>query len=121
MPERKNPGRGAPRELFTPNLILPEQSSSARPTQPEKRLLFAILEDACDVCIKWCTAMSHREKRLFQDAYDWIQSDDRFYFGSFLKICEELDLEPDYIRRGVTNTIVRLQTRQAREEEKNVS
>ena len=42
-----------------------------------------------------------REKRLFQEAEDWILENDSESFFSFENICETLQLHPDYIRQGL--------------------
>ena len=42
-----------------------------------------------------------REKRLFQEAEDWILEKNSDWFFSFENICETLQLHPDYIRQGL--------------------
>jgi len=49
-----------------------------------------------------CSRNQQREKRLFQEAEDWILEKNRDWFFSFESICETLQLHPDYIRQGLT-------------------
>lgn len=64
-----------------------------------RRLMYAILEDAVNVYTS--EVRSARQSRTFQQARRWIDSNDRTWMFSFLRICEALDLDPEYIRRGV--------------------
>ena len=64
-----------------------------------RRLMYAILEDA--VSVYTSEVRSSRQSRTFQQTRRWIDSNDRTWVFSFLRICEALDLDPDYIRRGV--------------------
>jgi hypothetical protein len=66
---------------------------------PEIKLIAAVLEDAIDCYLKYCSAKSRRGKRIFAEAGQWIfDRDDDWLFG-FDNICEMLKLDPDYIRR----------------------
>lgn len=68
---------------------------------PEIKLIAAVLEDAIDCYLKYCTAKNRRGKRIFAEAAQWIlERDDDWLFG-FDNICEMLKLEPDYVRRVV--------------------
>jgi hypothetical protein len=64
-----------------------------------RRLMYAILEDA--VSVYTSEVRSARQSRTFQQTRRWIDSNDRAWVFSFLRICEALDLDPEYIRRGV--------------------
>jgi hypothetical protein len=64
-----------------------------------RRLMYAILEDA--VSVYTGEVRSPRQSRTFQQTRRWIDSNDRQWVFSFLRICEALDLDPEYIRRGV--------------------
>ena len=68
---------------------------------PEIKLIAAVLEDAIDCYLKYCSAKSRRGKRIFAEAAQWIlDRDDDWLFG-FDNICEMLKLDPNYIRRVV--------------------
>ena len=64
-----------------------------------RRLMYAILEDA--VSVYTSEVRSSRQSRTFQQTRRWIDSQDRTWVFSFLRICEALDLDPDAIRREV--------------------
>jgi hypothetical protein len=70
-------------------------------SQPECRLLWAVLENAVDTYMKNAAATGRRGKRLFQEAEAWIMQDDPTWLCSFISICHVLGLDPDYLRRGL--------------------
>ena len=69
--------------------------------QPEKRLMLAVLEDGVGTFQKYCGASTRRARRLFAEAEEWFASDDMGWPFSFPSICQSLNLEPEYIRRGL--------------------
>jgi len=91
--------------LFTPDLVLPVQhfdgGSRTRKHHGERRLMVAILEDAIRVYCKEAGARNRRRKRLFREAEQWIESRDLSWVFSFERICQTLQLDPDYVRRGL--------------------
>lgn len=68
---------------------------------PERRLMFAVLEDAVQVCLKNAGTEDPRRRELLSEAEDWIADRDASWLYAFENICLVLDLEPDYIRRGL--------------------
>lgn len=71
--------------------------------EPEKELMLAILTDAIECLHKHSGARQPGAAKLFQEAREWIfNEDDRGTF-SFLNVCEALELDPCYIRRGIAN------------------
>jgi hypothetical protein len=38
---------------------------------------------------------------LFEEAKEWLFNDDAMWFCSFVSICTMLNLDPNYIRRGL--------------------
>lgn len=86
-----------------PRAIMPAQWFTQRERRNARngirRLMYAILEDA--VSVYTSEVRSARQSRTFQQTRRWIDSNDRTWVFSFLRICEALDLEPEYIRRGV--------------------
>ena len=68
---------------------------------PEIKLIAAMLEDAIDCYLKYCSAKSRRGKRIFAEAAQWIFDRDEDWLFGFENICEMLKLDPDYIRRVV--------------------
>jgi len=91
--------------LFTPDTLLPSQffDRVRRRTEldGERRLMVAVLEDALDVYRKQLAARDGHGRTLFREAEEWIEdtkADDLF---SFENICDVLDLNAGYIRRGL--------------------
>jgi len=90
--------------LIEPEVILPEQFfSGPRRGQElgEHRLMAAILDDAV---LTYCVPQVARARgggRAEREARAWIESTDRSWVFSFERICEALDLDAEYIRRGV--------------------
>ena len=66
----------------------------------EERLMLAVLENATEDFQKYVLATDKRGKELFEEAEAWILETDSPSFFSFENICEHLQLDPDYIRRG---------------------
>jgi hypothetical protein len=91
--------------LFTPDTLLPSQFFDRLRRRSEydgeRRLMLAVLEDAVDVYRKQLGAQDTRGKNLFQDAETWIEDRDGSWLFSFENICDVLDIEPDYVRRGL--------------------
>ena len=75
--------------------------------QPEKDLLLAILHDAIDTYRKYRGARDPEGKQQFLDAEEWIWEEGEDWVFSFQHICDCLGLNPDYIRRGVRESLVR--------------
>ncbi len=64
-------------------------------SEPEKRLMFAVLEDAV-ACFQ-----NARGKNLFRDAEKWILADNNDWLFSFENICEVLGFNLECIRQGL--------------------
>ena len=49
--------------------------------------------------------MRRRSKgqKLFRDAEEWINLHDKQWIFSFDNVCDMLDINPDYMRRGLQN------------------
>lgn len=94
--------------LFGPDIILPSQYYDylARQSQltPEKKLQLAVLESAVYDIQRYRTARSVREQRLFREAYAWFTAEDDKNPFSFLIICQTLELDPAYIRKGLLSS-----------------
>ncbi len=91
--------------LFEPDALLPAQFYSAfrggSSVRGEKRLMLAVLQDALDCYQKYAFVKDGPGRQLFADANGWISSDDRHWYFSFENICDILEINPDYLRRGV--------------------
>jgi len=66
----------------------------------EKKLMLAMLESATEDFQKYVLANDRRGKELFEAAEEWILETDSPSFFSFENICEYLELDPGYMRKG---------------------
>ena len=66
----------------------------------EEKLMLAVLENATEDFQKYALANDKRGKELFEQAEAWILETNSPSFFSFENICEHLQLDPDYVRRG---------------------
>lgn len=91
--------------LFEPDALLPAQFYAAfrggSGVRGEKRLMLAVLEDALDCFQKYAVARDGHGQALFDEALAWIDSNDRGWFFSYENICETLEINPEYLRRGL--------------------
>jgi hypothetical protein len=91
--------------LFQPDTLLPSQffDRIRRRSQPdgERRLMLAVLEDAVDIYRKQAGTNDPRGRQLFQEAEEWIEDPDATWLYSFENICDVLDLNSQYLRRGL--------------------
>ena len=93
--------------LFEPDALLPAQFYSAfrggSSVLGEKRLMLAVLEDALDCYQKYAIVREGQGQQLFDEAHTWISSKERGWFFSYENICETLEINPAYLRRGLEN------------------
>jgi hypothetical protein len=99
-----------PGKLFEPDALLVSQfyasTQRAFQAQPELRLMAAILEDAVSTVITDPRRCSRQQLRDFDDTTRWItHQEDGDWIFSFANICEALDINPDYLRQGLTRKI----------------
>jgi hypothetical protein len=91
--------------LFEPDIMLPAQYFAvlrkAAPQGPEYLLVIAMLQDAIECFQKYRFAIDENGRELYADAHDWIASDDRKWPFSFENVCGVLNLNPEYVRRGL--------------------
>ena len=92
------------------SLFEPDTLSSAQyfdnfqrktPTQPENRLLLAVLEDAIHCFQDNVLAENAKSKKLFADAEQWVLKDGADWIFSFRNVCELLGIDPEYLRAGL--------------------
>jgi len=91
--------------LLQPDTVLPSQYYAAlrrKATQePERRLVIAVLQDAVDCFQKHIDARDRKARQLFVDAEQWIASEDRSWPFSFENVCDLLQINAQYLRRGL--------------------
>ena len=94
--------------------ILPVQYGESRrrklPSEGERKLLFAVLEDAIR------TYLRHRDQGAearnnedFVEAAEWLSSDDESGPFAFVNICEALGIDADGLRSGISYHTGRLE------------
>ena len=72
------------------------------PLQPEKLLLIAVLKDAIEIFQKLSRARGRRQRALFKGAETWIYDEQADGLFSFNGVCEALELNPSFVRAGLT-------------------
>jgi hypothetical protein len=91
--------------LFEPDTLLPIQYFEAMRKkhllEGEKRLILSVLEDAVECFMKCIDSPTSKGQRLFRDADEWISLEDKHWVFSFDNVCDMLDINPDYMRRGL--------------------
>jgi hypothetical protein len=91
--------------LFEPDTLLPIQYFEAMRKkhllEGEKRLILSVLEDAVECFMKCIDSPTSKGQRLFRDADEWINLEDKHWVFSFDNVCEMLDINPEYMRRGL--------------------
>ena len=97
--------------LFQPDTLLGEDYASnfrrKFPLEAERTLLLAVLEDGIRCYQENLFAVGGKRRTLFEEAEEWLFSDDANWFCSFVSICTLLSLEPNYIRRGLRQWALR--------------
>jgi len=95
----------SPGRLFEGDVIAPDQYlgifTRSNNLEPEQELVLAILTDAIDCILKFCDEPVSMRAKLFSDAHDWIFAQDGREPFSFLNVCEILNFDPSYLRRGI--------------------
>ena len=93
--------------LFEPDTLLPIQYFEAMRRkhllEGEKRLILSVLEDAIECFMKCIDSSTSKGQRLFRDADEWIGLEDKHWVFSFDNVCDMLDINPEYMRRGLKN------------------
>ena len=91
--------------LFQPDTLLSAQyfDTLRRRTllEPEKRLMLAVLDDAINCYQDNLFARSTKNKRLFDEAEEWIVAADGDGIFCFDSVCESLGFNPEFLRQGL--------------------
>ena len=89
---------------LAPESVLPAQlydrQGGAR-IQPEKRLQVAVLADAVLTFHRWAGVERVLARSLFAEVEAWFASEDADGPFTFITICDSLNFDPTYIRRGL--------------------
>ncbi|MBM4268865.1 MAG: hypothetical protein FJ144_19995 [Deltaproteobacteria bacterium] len=104
IPNVENEGR----HLFEPEIPTPEQMADGlggqRGSQPERRLMAAVLEDAIFTYERYAGDDEESEREIFREVERWLHSSDSHWLFSFERICETLGLEPTAVRRTIARS-----------------
>jgi hypothetical protein len=105
------------RGLFEPDVLLKDQFTirSGATVSREKRLMLAVLENALDSYQKYVFSNDGQGRQLFDEALEWLDSPNNDWLFSYRNICETLDINPDYLRRGLESWRRRAATAQEQE------
>ncbi len=91
--------------LFEPDTLLPIQYFEAMRKkhllEGEKRLILSVLEDAVECFMKCIDASTNKGQRLFREADEWINHEDKRWVFSFDNVCDMLDINAEYMRIGL--------------------
>jgi hypothetical protein len=98
--------------------LLPAQYSSLcrkkLPSEGERKLLFAVLEDAIRCYLKYRDkyrggAESYGEDPEFLEAAQWLSSDEESGPFAFVRVCDALGINAHQLRLGISNHTGRLE------------
>lgn len=110
--------QGPVASMFEPDLLASAQYMEKwryqRSHEPEKMLMCAVLEDAITSYQRFLSVSNGRGRAAFKEAENWLMHEKSDWPFSFERICESLDLDPDYIRTG----LIRWHTNGARQQTK---
>ena len=77
------------------------QTFHRRDHMPEMKLMFAVLINAIECLQKHAGAKTRRCRKLFGEAEAWIFGGNGHALYSFESVCEALQLDANYLRKGL--------------------
>jgi len=69
--------------------------------QPERSLMLAVLLDAVESFQKYALLQDKYSNRLFRETEAWILEEDQEWPFSFINICDALEIDSRYLRKGL--------------------
>jgi hypothetical protein len=91
--------------VFEPDVLLPSQHADRLRRRaegdPERRLMIAVLEQGINDYVKLLGARDPERVARWREAEEWVEDRDASWLFSFENVCNVLDLEPEYVRRGL--------------------
>jgi hypothetical protein len=91
--------------LFQPDILAEDEYAKTlqrkQHFKPEEQLMLAVLEDAVFCFQKYVFAQDKKGQGQFREAEEWILENNSEWFFSFKNICEVLEINPEYFRRGL--------------------
>jgi hypothetical protein len=91
--------------IFQPDSLAATQFDDtmqrSTPLEPEKKLMLAVLEDAVMCFQDNLLTRDKKKKQLFDETELWLfeERSDRLF--AFANVCQQLNLDPDYVRNGL--------------------
>ena len=99
--------------IFSAVGILPVQWGESRrrklPAEGERKLLFAVLEDAIRTYLRHRDNDARHNNEDFIEAAEWLSCDDDGGPFAFVSVCEALGIDADSLRSGISNHTGRLE------------
>jgi len=99
---------------FEPDTLLPlqyyESAKRRQVLEGERRLLFAVLEDAVECYLKNMDARSRKQRLLFYEAQSWVNSRNRTGLFAYETLCEALNIDSEALRRLLDRRRIRHQS-----------
>jgi transposase-like protein len=91
--------------IFQPDSLAATQFDDtmqrSTPLEPEKKLMLAVLEDAVMCFQDNLLTRDKKKKQLFDETELWLfeERSDRLF--AFASVCQQLNLDPEYVRNGL--------------------
>ncbi|HXN14515.1 MAG TPA: hypothetical protein VN865_15480 [Candidatus Acidoferrales bacterium] len=99
--------------IFAAVGILPIQYGESRrrklPSEGERKLLFAVLEDAIRCYLRHRDRAEARSNEEWLEAAEWLSCDEECGPFSYVAVCEALGIDADCLRAGISNHTGRLE------------
>ena len=87
---------------FEPDTLLPMQYNEIMrrrcSLEGERKLMFAVLEDAVECYLKHMNSKNRRRRLLFYEVQNWINAKNRVGLFSYQTLCESLSIDPKALR-----------------------
>jgi len=90
---------------FEPDTLLPMQYNEIMrrrsSLEGERKLMFAVLEDAVECYLKHMSAKNRRRRLLFYEVQNWINAKNRVGLFSYETLCESLGVDSRALRSAL--------------------
>ena len=94
---------------FEPDTLLPVQYNELlrrrSVLEGERKLMFAVLEDAVECFLKHMNAKSRRHRLLFYEVQNWMNARNRVGLFSYQTLCESLGIDAKALRLSLESRL----------------
>jgi hypothetical protein len=94
---------------FEPDTLLPVQYNELMrrrsALEGERKLMFAVLEDAVECYLKHMNAKSRRRLLLFYEVQNWMNAKNRVGLFSYQTLCESLGIDAKALRAALESRL----------------